>query len=807
MRVSFNWLKEMVETALPPEELAEKLTMAGVEVEKIERPGEKLNDVVVGKVLSVERHPNADKLTLCRVDSGRGEFQIVCGAPNVRDGAKVAVGLVGAVLSDGSTLRKLRKARIRGVDSEGMICSEMELGLGENAAGIIILPDEYEVGQSLASALGLDDAIFVIDVTPNRPDCLSILGVAREVAAILDTEVKPLSREIVESEEHSSKYASVETRDLDLCPRYCARVLTGIRVGPSPAWLKQRIELCGVRAINNIVDATNYVMLEMGQPLHAFDMEKLKEQRVVVRTAGNGETIVTLDGQQRTLTSDMLVIADAQKAIAIAGVMGGANTEVDERTTCVLLESAYFKPSSVRRTSKKLGLSTEASYRFERGADPEAQALAATRAAELMRSIAGGDVKREVIEVSGEVPPRPEVRVRSSRVNLVLGTSLPEKQIENIYRRLGLQVLKKEEDAVLLRPPSFRRDLVEEIDFVEEVARIFGYDRLPTPVTRARVGVAKREPWQAFEKLTKNVLTSFGFFEIICSDLISERRCRHIVDLLFDVPVEVLRVLNPVSSERDVLQPSLLPGLLESMARNQTQKRESIRLFEVGRVRRRGENREGIEKASLSLGMSGSSRQNVWDLSPREADFYDMKGVVEVYLSRLGIKRVAFREFEKGLFQPGRSASILANGKEIGQLGELSAGAYEAFDLKPRVIACEMSAEALVRLMNFSVKFQKLAVFPASSRDIAIIVAEETTWEEVVSAVRKKRPKILESIELFDIYRGEQIGPGKKSMAFSLKYRSKLGTLTDEEVETAHSGIKAGLARELACEVRENEGH
>jgi len=804
MRVSYRWLNEMVETGLSPEELADKLTMAGVEVEKIERPGEKLNNVVVGKVISVGRHPYADKLTLCRVDSGQGELEIVCGAPNVRAGAKVALGRVGAILSGGGL--KLRKARIRGVDSEGMICSEIELGLGDDAEGIIILPDEYQVGQSLASALGLDDAILVIDVTPNRPDCLSILGVAREVAAILDTKVKPLSLETVEGDEPSSDYASVVTEDFDLCPRYCARVLTGVTVGPSPAWLKRRIELCGIRPINDIVDVTNYVLLEMGQPLHAFDLQKLRERRVVVRTALGGETIVTLDGQERRLAAHMLVIADAVRPIAIAGVMGGANTEVDEATTSVLLESAYFKPSSVRRTSKELGISTEASYRFERGADPEAQAAAATRAAELMRTLAGGEVKRGVIEASRAVPSRPEVRVRNSRVNLILGTSLPDGEIERVYRRLGMEVMKKERDAVVLQPPSFRRDLVEEIDFVEEVARIFGYDRLPTPVTRARVGTTQREPWQVFEELTKNVLTGYGFFEIICSDLVNERRCRQIVDLLFDVPVDALRVLNPVSAERNVLRPSLLSGLLECMARNQTQKRDSIRLFEVGRVRHMGDSGEAMERASLCLGMTGSSQEKAWDLSPPEVDFYSMKGSVEAYLSRLGIGRVSFRQVGKPLFHPGRSASIIANGEEMGCLGQLSRNAHEAFDLKPTVIACEMDAESLVRLMDFSVTFRKLPVFPGSSRDIAIILDEKMTYEEVLSVLWKKRPEILEGIELFDVYRGEQIGAGRKSMAFSLKYRSKRSTLTDEEVEAAHSAIKSALIAELACQIREGKG-
>ncbi len=805
MRVPCRWLQEMVETELSPEELADRLTMAGLEVEKIERPGEKLNNVVVGKVLSVDRHPNADKLTLCRVDSGHGELQIICGAPNVRAGANVALGLLGAVLSDGSTWRKLRKVRIRGVDSEGMICSEMELGLGNDAEGIIILPDEYEIGQSLAPALGLDDAVLNIDVTPNRPDCLSILGVAREVAAILDTQCKNPSLETLESDDPASRYASVVIEDFDLCPRYCARVVRDVTMGPSPQWLWQRLELCGIRAINNIVDVTNYVLLEVGQPLHAFDLEKLREHRIVVRTAADGETIVTLDGQERKLSHPMLVIADAVHPIAIAGIMGGANTEVDENTKTVLLESAYFKPSSVRRTARELGISTEASYRFERGADPEMQAAAATRAAELIRSIAKGEVKKGVIDVCGGVPARRQVRVRNGRVNLVLGTGLPDSQIESVYRRLGFEIVEKENDALLVKPPSFRRDLLQEIDFVEEVARIFGYDRIPAPPSRPKVDTTSRDPWQMFEELTKNVLTGLGFFEIISSDLISERRCGQIADLLFEIPVEALRVLNPVSAEKNVLRPSLLSGLLECVARNQGQKRDSIRLFEMGRVRNAMLQGEGVEKPSVCLGITGAARERSWDSPPAVVDFYDLKGAGESYFSSLGNGNVAFRSVHRPLFHAGRGASVVLEGQEIGVLGQLSEAAHQVFDLRPTVIACEVDAGPLVERMDFTVAFRKLPAFPGSSRDIAIVVDESTTYEEVLSALRKKRLKILEAIELFDVYHGEQIGAGKKSMAFSLKYRSSRGTLTDEEVEAAHSAVKSALMKELACEIREGK--
>jgi phenylalanyl-tRNA synthetase beta chain len=802
MRVPFKWLSEMAATGLSPEEVAENLTMAGIEVEKIERPGEKFNNVMVGEVLSVERHPNADKLTVCRVNSGRVVLQIICGAPNVRAGAKIALGLPGAVLANGMTLRK---ARIRGVDSEGMICSEMELGRGEDAAGIIILPDELEVGQSLASALGLDDAILDVGVAPNRPDCLSVVGIAREVAAILDKKVSSIPLDVVESDEPGSNYASVEIRDFDLCTRYCARVITGVMVSQSPAWLRQRLELCGVRSINNVVDVTNCVLLEMGQPLHAFDLEKLREHRVVVRTAFGGEVIVTLDGQERKLSRDMLVIADAQRAIAIAGVMGGADTEVDEKTTSVLLESAYFNPRSVRRTSRALGLVTEASYRFERGADPEGQAPAATRAAELIRKVAGGQVKRGALEVASNVPVRPGVRVRNSRVNLVLGTSLPDGEIAGIYSRLGIEIVNKDGDEATLKPPSFRRDLATEIDFIEEVARIYGYDRIPMPVTRAKVGMARHDPWQIFESTTKNVLTGFGFFEIISSDLISERHCRRIADLLFDSPVEALKVLNPVSAERDVLRPSLLHSLLECLARNQTQNRESIRLFEIGRIHRREQTGEAIERASFCVGMSGGSQEKAWDSSPREVDFHDLKGVVEAYLSRLGIEEVSFEPVQRPLFKRARSARIVAKGSELGLVGELSPDALRDFELRRGVVACELDAESLVGLMDFSVRFQKLPVFPGSSRDISFIVPEDVTYDRIIRVIRKRRPKILESVEVFDVYRGEQTGSGKKSMAFSLTYRSKQGTLTDEEVEAAHSAIKSALIEELACEIREKK--
>lgn len=803
MRISFNWLSEMVDIGLSPEELADRLTMSGIEVGKIERPGEKLDKVIVGRVLSVERHPNADKLTVCRVDSGQGVLQIICGAPNVRAGANIALGLVGAVLTGGN---KLRKVCIRGVDSEGMICSEVELGLGEDAAGIIILPEELRVGQSLASALGLDDVILDIDVGPNRPDCLSTLGIAREVAAIFGKKVPSVSSEIIEANDPASSYASVETHDYALCPRYCARVITGIRVGPSPDWLKQRIELCGARSINNVVDVTNYVMLEMGQPLHAFDLAKLNEHRIVVRKAARGETIVTLDGQERRLSPDMLVIADACQPVAIAGVMGGANSEVEENSTSILLESAYFNPSSIRRTSRELGLSTEASYRFERGADIEAQALAATRAAELIRKVAGGEVKKGIIEASSGIPPRPEVRVRNSRVNQVLGTSLPDQEIEEIYTRLGIQVLRREGDTLTLGPPSFRTDLSSEIDFIEEVARIYGYDRIPAPATRVKVGTAARDPWQVFENRTKNVLTALGFFEIISSDLISERQCQKIAELLFDSGVDVLRVLNPVSVEKDVLRPTLLHGVLECLARNQTLHQDSIRLFEVGRVRERNRAGESLERASLCAAITGTSQHPSWDLSPRKADFYDLKGVVETYLSHLGIRSVAFRPENRSLYHPGKSAAVVANGRQTGHLGELSIAAYRAFDLKPPVVACELDAEALVGMMDFSIRFKRLPVFPGSSRDISAIVDEPVTYQDILEVLEGDRPEILESIEVFDVYRSEQIGAGKKSMAFSLRYRSENATLTDEEVEAAHSAIKKALTTGLACEIREKKG-
>lgn len=802
MKISFNWLSEMVDIGISPEELADRLTMSGLEVGKIDHPGQKLDKVIVGRVLSVERHPNADKLTVCRVDSGQEVLQVICGAPNVRASANIALGLVGAVLA-GDT--KLRKVRIRGVDSEGMICSEAELGLGEDAAGIIILPEELKVGQSLASALGLDDVILDIDVGPNRPDCLSTLGIAREAAAILGEKIPSVSAEIVEANDPASHYASVETHDYSLCPRYCARVITGVHVGPSPHWLKQKIELCGARSINNVVDVTNYVMLEMGQPLHAFDLAKLNEHRIVVRTAATGETIVTLDEQERRLSPDILVIADAHRPVAIAGVMGGANSEVEQTTTSILLESAYFNPSSIRRTSRTLGLSTEASYRFERGADIEAQALAATRAAELIRQLTGGEVKKGVIEASSGIPPRLEVRVRNSRVNKVLGTSLQDNEIEEIFTRLGIQSQGREGDTLKLLPPSFRTDLSSEIDFIEEVARIYGYERIPTPATRVKVGAAARGPWQVFEDLTKNVLTALGFFEIISSDLISEQQCQKIAELLFDSGVEVLRVLNPVSAEKDILRPTLLPGVLDCLGRNQSLNRDTIRLFELGRIRRKNGAGEPEERASLCAAVTGTSQHPSWDVSSRNADFYDMKGVLETYLLRLGIRSVAFQPTKKSLYHPGKCAVVAAGKVQIGHVGELSIPAYRSFDLRPPVIVCELDAESLLGMMDFSIRFKKLPIFPGASRDISVIVEEPVTYEEVRRVIERNRPEILKSIEIFDVYRGEQIGAGRKSIAFSLRYRSEHGTLTDEEVEAAHSAIKKALTTGLACEIREGK--
>jgi len=807
MKVPYSWLREFVDVDLPAEALADRLTMAGLEVEELVRVGDELRDMKVGQIKTSKKHPNADKLTLCEVFDGERTLQVVCGATNHKAGDKVALAYPGqrfVSLKTGEAT-VLEKATIRGVESEGMMCSEVEVGLGEEAAGIMILPETAKVGAHFVEAMGIADVVFDIAVMPNRPDVASVIGVAREVAALFDLPLREPDCSVKETgKKPTEQWAKVEILAPELCSCYVARIIDGVEIGPSPLWVRQRLTKVGVRPISNVVDVTNLVMMELGQPLHAFDYARVKDGHIIVRRARAGEKMKTLDGQERTLDEMMLVIADPSGAIALAGVMGGENTEVGPVTKTILIESARFDPACIRRTSRRLGLPSESSYRFERGVDPELQARAAARAAQLMAELGGGRVMPGAVDVVAKRIEPQRVTVRTSRVNAVLGTELSQGEVETMLGRMRIPVVESRDDATVVENPSYRVDLEREIDYIEEVARLYGYENIPTPVTVTKIVPHEENVGERLEVISKNVLTGFGFFEIINCNLISDKTASAVGDLFFDPPVKPVRVLKAKSADLINLRPTLFAGMIETLGRNHRQRRLDVKFFEIGRIHLRDRDGKPVERAALSLGLSGKRDEANWDLRPVEVDFFDLKGAIEEYLETLGVDAVSFVSAANRLFAPGQCASVNAGETALGLCGQVSAEAAVAFELEAPVYVAELDLEALAPLARFARDYELLPVYPGTRRDIALVVSEATPFEAVRKVIESVTVPILRGVRLFDLYRGEQVGPGRKSLAFSLEYRSNTGTLTDEEVEKAHAAIKAALVRALGCEVRED---
>lgn len=804
MLVPLSWLREYVDINISPEELADRLDLTGTAVESVKRLGAGLEGVVVGLVVDCEKHPHADKLKVCLVDIGEDPpRRIVCGAPNVEAGQLVPVALPGAELPGGI---RIGKAKIRGIESEGMICSEAELRLGENASGIMVLEGPYEVGSPLAEAMGLDDAVFELEITPNRPDCLGIIGVAREVAAVTGSELKIPKAEVEEGERQAAEAASVEIADPDLCPRYEARLIMGVKIGPSPLWMRQRLEKAGVRPISNIVDVTNYVMLETGQPLHAFDYELIEGFKVIVRRARKGERIVTLDGVERLLTEDDLVIADEEKAIAIAGIMGGEYSEVSDKTTNVLLEAAHFKPESVMRTSRRLGLLSEASARFEKGVDPNVVPFAADRAIELMRRLAGGEVLKGKIDVYPKrIEPR-KLRLRVSRANDILGTDLDARQVSGILASLGLTAKPAAEEprALEVEVPTFRFDLEREIDLVEEVARIYGYNAVKSTLPE---GGAKQGGLSVSQKMLKAVadrLVAQGLYEAQTYSF-SDPRDADLMNLPSGSPLRAsLALLNPLSEDQSLMRTSILPGLLKAVRHNIYREQRTVRLFEIGKVFHpiEGE-RLPMEKRMLAIALAGVTHVDEWYEKGRQIDFYDLKGLIEDLLQGIGVGDWTITRSDDPRFHPGRSGTLAIAGEYAGEFGQIHPSVQEKFDLPYPAMAAEIDAELMIQAGSFARYFAEIPRFPSVVLDIALIVNEATGNEELVRAIESEGGKLLESVRVFDVFKGPGIPEGKKSIAYSLTFRSAERTLTDEEAMRARDMIVERVRRDFGAAVRE----
>ncbi len=792
MKVSHRWLKEFVPFQFSPQQLAEKLSMLGLEVESYEDQSEEYRNFVVGEVLETQKHPNADRLTVCKVNVGTEILQIVCGAPNVAAGQKVPVALIGAIIKknqhnpDGKPFT-IQQVKIRGVESYGMICSEYELGIGNDQSGILILKSNTKAGTPLAKYFNRTDIIYEIGITPNRGDCLSHIGIAREISALVQKEIRLKPIQIKESKIPTSSAATVKISDSQRCPRYCARVVRNVKIAPSPQWLQQTLSSLGIRPINNVVDITNYVLLETGHPLHAFDYDKLAGHTIIVRTANDGEKFITLDGKERVLTSDTLVICDAERPVAIAGVMGGANTEISDTTVNVLIESAYFDPSCIRRTSKYLGLSTESSYRFERNADIDMIVYAINRAAQLMAELAGGEVLKGLIDIYPKKKKQTTVSVRIQRVNDIIGISLTKAQIISLLKRLHLRVQSKSKDIILVTVPHFRNDLKEEIDIIEEVARLYGYNNIETK-TRSTIDFGATIKTDDYEEELRYYLCGSGFNEILTISMLDAATARL-------AGGEPIKVLNAVSAGMEVLRTSLIPGSLRVALHNLNRGIKDLRLFEIGTVFNRNLEKPDNELDAynehqhLLILLSGNKLPLSYRTKPQEVDFFDLKGEVEGLFRKLKLDKYRFIYYDTHSPILTDCVGVQIGDTKIGFFGKVKDDICKYLEVDQAVYVCEIDIDQLRSHRVRDIKFEQLPKYPAVRRDVAFIIDNTVTHQEVEKVINNAGAPLLKKVILFDLYTGGQVGAGKRSVAYSLEFQTYDHTLTDAEVDVTIEAI------------------
>ena len=800
MKIPLKWLNEFVDITIPVEELAEKLTMAGIEVSEMLTIGENWENVVVGKLIGVDAHPNADRLRLATVDLGKQQTTVVCGAPNLIVGDKIAFASVGAQLIDGDSgkVQQLKPAKIRGVISEGMICSEMELGISDRHEGIMVLPSEAPVGVPLAEYLG--DTIIDLEITPNRPDCLSVVGIAREAAALIGN--KPHIPEIHydESEDAIDSYISVEIDEPTLCPRYCASLLTGVRVAPSPQWLQQRLLACGMRPINNIVDVTNYVMLEYGQPLHAFDYEKIKGKQIIVRRAQKDETITSLDGADRTLSQNMLVIADRERAVAVAGVMGGVDTEVTDHTTSVLIEAANFNQAIIHRGSMELRLSSEASLRFGKGLSRDLPLEGLKRATQLMLEVTGGKVAKDIIDVyPGKIQVDP-IMLMAAKAERLLGMEIEIGEMVRVLELLGFNCEQTEASSqVRVHIPWWRTDIDCIADLAEEIARIIGYDNIPTTTLSSSLPKHEPIPMLSLRQKLSSTLVSCGFQEILTYALTSLEMMSKLFPQHHLMVSESMKVVNPMTREQEHLRTNLRTGVLSVLARNQRHQEKDIRLFEVGKVFFPQKGDLPREQEMLCAVLESTQLKLSWRSEAESVDFFSAKGVVETILYRLGLEA----NFEVGKDEslyPGRNADIVVGDDRIGVVGELHPIVSKAFELSETAYLIELDLEKLLSIAARRERYLPVSRFPSITRDIALLVDEKIIYKQIHDIIQDF--PLVNQVTLFDFYSGEQVPSGKKSLAFSIVYSSPSHTLTNEEVDNVQQQILDRLSNDLGVTLR-----
>jgi phenylalanyl-tRNA synthetase beta chain len=804
MKITFNWLRQYVDFAGTPDELAQRLTMLGLEVEGVQKLGGEFDGIVVAEVLTRDKHPNADKLSLCRVNDGHGERQIVCGAQNFKVGDKVPLILPGHSLpaKPGEQPVTIKAGKIRGCESQGMLCSPDELGLPDKIEGLLILGPDSVVGQPFAEYLGRQgsDVVFDLEITPNRPDWNSVIGIAREISALTGHALRLPEINIASlrlSAEGAEKVVSVRIDEPELCPRYTARVIRGVKVGPSPAWLRSALEKVGLRSINNVVDVTNFVMLETGHPLHAFDLQLLGGGKIIVRRAADGEKFVTLDGKERLLTDKMLLIADESKGVALAGIMGGQNSEINSSTADVLLESACFKPQNIRATSKKLDLRTDSSYRFERGADVGICDWASRRAAQLILDTAGGTLLEPGVDAYPAPAAPKELKLRPEKTNELLGIEIAAHTQADFLVRLGFESVAS--GGTTFRVPTFRVDVKREADLIEEIGRLYGVDKIPATPPRGAVGTNAFDAVHDQIAEGRRLLAGLGLLEAQGQTLISEAAAK-----LREAASLPVALQNPLSNDMNVLRPSLLPGLLESLRHNVSRKNEDVGLFEIGRVFSPAEGKFKEERR-LGLALTGHRLPSFWSGADREVkfDIFDLKGILDEFLEHFGVRgATCVRREQAGPFFV-ESASVQLGKLVLGEIGQLAPGVQKLYDLRDAVFLAELNFDLLLARRNPSKSFKPLPAYPSIRRDIAMLLPEATLHEAVLNVVRQARPQNLEKAELFDVFRGKNVPEGQKSMAYAFTYRGADRTLTDAEVNTAHGRLIEQLRQALHATVRE----
>ncbi len=800
MKATIQWLSDFVDIDLEVHKLADLMTMSGFEVEAIEKLGEGLERILVGEIVEVLPHPTMEGLTVSKVTTGGSPVTIVSSAPNIRVGLKAPLALPGVRLPGGI---EVSKRAFEGVQSAGVLLAEDEMAITADHSGVMELPETARTGRPITEAMDLVDWLLDIGVTPNRADCLSIIGLAREISALTNVPFKEKEVKIIEEGPDIHTVASVQVIDKDLCPRYTARVVQGIKIKKSPFWMRFRLKRLDLRDINNVVDITNYVMLEYGQPMHAFDYRLLSGNKIVVKRAAKGESFFTLDAVERKLDEDVLMICDGEKPVGIGGVMGGANSEIQDDTTDVLLEAAYFHPPSIRRTSKKLGLPTEAAFRFERGVDPVGIVNAANRAAELVRELAGGVITRGMIDIQGEIPRAKPLTIRTSRTKKIMGFDVTAKETAEFLRRLQIDVQGETKDSVTVVPPPFRMDLEREIDLIEEVARLKGFDRIGETLPEIGMEYSERSPIRRLTERVSEVMLSAGFNEVITYSFIGSDSLDRLGMAETDPRRKAVLLRNPMNEDMAVMRTTLMPSMIRTCVTNINYLNYDVRIFEIARVFKPRENGLPEEDEHLCALISGKRYPRQWGMPAADVDFFDIKGIWETVVDKLGLLEIEYRDNDEHAYLDGeQSCAIVSGSTPIGCIGKIDREIMKNFDLGRDAYVLEVNLSRLLGCVTREIAFRPLSRFPSVLRDISLVVGGSVKSKEIVGAISAAGDTMIKGVTIFDMYQGKQIQEDKKSLALTVRYQSEDRTLTDDEVNVVHGRVIDVLIKKLGVQIR-----